>query len=352
MIVDLLRSDLGRVAVAGSVQVETLFEVERFPSLLQMSSEIRAELRPEVDLYALFAALFPSGSIVGAPKVRTMQILRELERRERGVYTGAIGYVEPSGDAVFSVAIRTGVLADGRFTMGVGAGITWDSIAEDEYAECLLKAEFLEDPPRLIETMRWEDGRCALLPLHLDRLRRSAGALGFALDGVEAALATHTGPLPSSGPWKVRMAVARDGTVEFSTPEPVPGDGEPLRAMLWPERVRSGDPWLAHKTTRRALYNRAVRAAREQGCVDALFRNERGAITEGAIHNVLIRTGEQWRTPPLACGVLPGVFRAHLLRTMPELREEAFGFEALLAADEVWLCNAVRGMRRVRVDAG
>lgn len=359
MIVDLLRSDLGRIAKTGSVRVERLFAVERLPSLLQMTSTVTAELREEVDLYALFRALFPSGSIVGAPKVQTMRLLRELERRARGVYCGAIGFVSPKDEAVFSVAIRTVVLQQARMEMGVGAGITYDSVAEAEYAECVLKAAFLHDTSRtemkLIETMRWENGQCALLGEHLDRLEASARYFAFAMDrhALETALRRHAGAW-QAGAYKIRLTLDHAGSFALGEPErlePNPLHHEPgaLCAMLWTEPVHSEDRFLRHKTTRRQLYDDAVKVARERQCVDAIFVNERGEVTEGAIHTVFVRHGAEWRTAPLDAGVLPGVYRAKLLREMPEVREATFSVEELLAADEVWLTNAVRGVRRVKI---
>jgi para-aminobenzoate synthetase/4-amino-4-deoxychorismate lyase len=358
MIVDLLRSDLGRIAEMGSVRVEKLFAVERLPTLLQMSSEITATLRADVNAYAVFAALFPSGSIVGAPKVRTMQVLRQLEDGARGVYTGAIGYFAPGRQgarrAVFSVAIRTAVVRGSTAEMGAGAGITYSSEPAAEYAECLLKADFLrEEPFELIETMRVEDGRCALLERHLGRLAASAAYFDFAcqLESVRAvvdvacARASQAGPHP----WRLRLTLDPDGCVRFSAAEGIEPDAQQLDAMLWPEPVCSRDRFLRHKTTRRALYDQAMAQARAEGCVDAIFLNERGQVTEGAIHSVMVRHGRRWRTPTLDAGVLPGVFRAHLLATMPELEEADFYLDDLLAADEIWLTNAVRGVRPVRL---
>ncbi len=350
MIVDLLRSDLGRIAETGSVRVQKLFEVEQFPSLLQMSSEITARLRPEIDMYTLFRSLFPSGSIVGAPKVRTMQLLQALEGRERGVYTGAIGYFAPNGDATFSVAIRTAVLQRGKLTMGVGAGITYDSDAQAEYAECLLKAEFLREPPfELIETMRCEAGVCALLPLHMARLAASAAHFGFRMcvADVEAAVQTAAAALPCECASKLRLTLDSMGNITLGKPQRIEPDTTPLQVMLWPEPVQSTDEFLQHKTTRRALYNTAIQEAREQGYADALFINEHGMVTEGAIHNIVVRHGTFWLTPPLSAGVLPGVYRAHLLQAMPGLVEENLTPGQLRGADEIWLTNAVRGMRRV-----
>lgn len=351
MIVDLLRSDLGRIAETGSVQVRELFAVERLPSLLQMTSTVTATLRTGVDLHAIFASLFPSGSIVGAPKVRTMQILQELEARERGPYTGAIGFVAPHGEAVFSVAIRTAVLEGERLTMGVGAGITYDSEPASEYAELQLKCAFLrEEPFRLIETLRWEAGACALLDRHLTRLQASAGYFGFLYDEakVRRELEQQAAGLSLEIAWKLRFTLGRNGELQWSAPERVPADEQSLRVLLWPEAVDSRDRFLRHKTTRRAAYDHAFREACGKGFADAVFHNERGVVTEGAIHNIFVRHGSCWRTPPLDAGVLPGIYRAHLLATLPGVMEQEFTMEELLAADEVWLCNAVRGVRVLR----
>ncbi len=364
MIVDLLRNDLGRVAEMGSVHVKQLFSVEQLPTLLQMSSEITARLRPSLTNYQLFASLFPSGSIVGAPKVRTMQILRELETRERGVYTGAIGFIAPdndrsSGEAVFSVAIRTAVVEGDRLEMGVGAGITWDSGAAAEYAECCLKARFLREPAfQLIETMRWDDGRCALLGRHLDRIEASARYFSFAFERktvlatLEAYIAGLRGMLTQAGAIRLRMLLARDGSCVLSSQpisEEPPG---PQRVMLWPEPVHSSDRFLRHKTTRRAFYDYAYQETQQQGYADAIFRNEHGFVTEGAIHNIFLRHGSTWRTPPLSAGILPGVYRAHLLETMLGIVEAELTLGDLETADEIWLTNAIRGVRQVSVDPG
>jgi para-aminobenzoate synthetase/4-amino-4-deoxychorismate lyase len=350
MIVDLLRNDLGRIAEMGSVQVGQLFRVDCFPCLLQMSSEISAVLRPEMGLAEVFGSLFPCGSIVGAPKVRTMQILRTLEKRDRGVYTGAIGCVAPGGEAVFSVAIRTAVIKGQRLEMGVGAGITYDSNAQSEYAECLLKGAFLREMPfALIETMLWENGHCPLLARHLARLRASAAYFGFRCEPerIRQAIEVCGASLPPDTAWKLRLTLDRAGEPVFQKPEPVLADRAPLKAILWPEPVNSSDRFLRHKTTRRALYNDASASALRRDYVDAIFVNERGTVTEGAVHNLIVRHGAKWRTPPLDAGVLPGVYRAHLLATMPDLVEQDVTVEELLAADEVWLTNAVRGVRRV-----
>ena len=355
MIVDLLRSDIGRIAETGSVRVEDLFKVERHPSLLQMTSTIVGELRADMSFYELFRALFPCGSIVGAPKVRTMQIIRELEGRDRGVYTGAIGYIRPGRDAVFSVGIRTAVLEQGRLSMGVGAGVTAGSDADAEFEECLLKAEFLLDRSfELIESLRWEAGGCALLDLHLQRLERSARYFGFAFDreSTQRAIAVYASQLAGDGVWKLRLVMNAAGASSVSATRITEEASAVLQARLWPEPMRSSDPWLQHKTTRRSLYDKALRIAQEAGCVDAVFLNEYGMVTEGAIHSILVCHGSVWRTPPLSAGILPGVYREHLLAMRPEILEQDIHVDELWSADQIYLMNAVRGLRRVELQRG
>lgn len=349
MIVDLLRNDLGRIAEFGSVHPDNLFAVQRLPSLLQMTSEIRATLRPEITPYRLFAALFPCGSIIGAPKVHSMQLLRRLEQRDRGVYTGAIGFWSPSGEALFSVAIRTAVLDSGELTMGVGSGVVADSNAESEYNECLLKADFLRDPNfGLIESMRWQHGRCDLLALHLDRLESSAARFHFRFDRevIKRAIEAHAAGFDPNVPYKLRLILSYRDNCTFSPAEPITEDATPLRIYLWPTPIDSNNPLLQHKTTRRTLYDQAFAEARSQGFADAIFTNEHGHITEGAIHNIFVRHGSQWRTPPISAGLLPGVFRRHLLEAHPEIIETSLTAADLRTADEIWLTNAVRGIRK------
>lgn len=361
MIVDLLRNDLGRIAETGSVHVANLFAVERHPSLLQMTSEVHASLRREIDEYRLFAGLFPSGSIVGAPKIRTMQLIRALEQQDRGPYTGAIGFFSPnggnasSGEAVFSVAIRTAVLSGEQLTMGIGAGITSGSSAQEEYEECLLKSDFLRDRSfGLIETMRWENGRCDLLEDHLNRLAASAKHFRFHYnrDTIQQAIAEQAARLPPAQAavteaWKLRFEMNAEGTCTFTPPQPIHTEPGPFQAAVWPVPVRAKDHWLRHKTTRRKLYDDALQIVQQHGCIDAIFLNEHGIVTEGAIHSIFVRHGTQWRTPPIHAGVLPGIFRTHLLRKSPHIREEEFDLAALHRADEIWLTNSVRGIRTV-----
>jgi para-aminobenzoate synthetase/4-amino-4-deoxychorismate lyase len=356
MIVDLLRNDLGRICEYGSVHVNQLFAVEKYETLFQMTSEISGALRPGVGYSDMFRSLFPCGSVTGAPKHRTIEIIQELEHGPRGVYTGAIGFFSPAREAVFNVAIRTAVLENNRGAMGVGSGIVIDSRAEDEFRECLLKSEFLtrrEEPFQLLETILWNDGY-SLLPLHLERIESSARYFGFSFDpnAFLAALENVGKQLTSGVRTKVRLLLDRSGRLMVTH---VPVTVEPAgigKIMVSAVRTSSGDRFLRHKTSRRLLYDQQYEQALRQGCEDVLFLNERGEVTEGAISNVFIEKEGQWFTPPVACGLLPGIYRRHLLETKPATGEKALQLEDLAGADAVYICNAVRGCRKVTLVPG
>jgi para-aminobenzoate synthetase/4-amino-4-deoxychorismate lyase len=349
MIVDLLRNDAGRVAEFGSVHVPALFDVERYETVHQMTSTIRARTRPDARLTEVFRALFPCGSITGAPKVRTSEIIAGLEDSPRGVYTGAVGFASP-GEAVFNVAIRTLVIDRERGTaeMGVGSGITYDSDAAAEYDECLSKAAFTRRAPadfRLLETILWEpDAGFYLLDRHLERMRASADHFGYRFDGDAGAARLEEAVASADGALRVRLLLARDGeaTVEAHPLGTGAGD-EPVRVAVAAEPVDSGDAMLYHKTTRREAYER--RAASRPDCGDVLLVNERGEVTESTIANLVVEMdGARW-TPPLECGLLPGVVRAELLAA-GQVRERVLAPDDLRAGDALWLVNSVRRWRR------
>lgn len=343
MIVDLLRNDLAVVAEPGSVRVPALFTVERYETLWQMTSTVTARARPGVTVADVLRALFPCGSVTGAPKRRAMQLIRHLEPGPRGVYCGAIGVVRPGGDFVFSVPIRTVELIGAEGRMGVGSGIVWDSDPDAEYAECLLKGRFLTSAPpgfRLLETMRTEGGTVALLEEHLARLRAAAAYFGFWLD--EEVVRTVVRERASAGPHRLRLTVGVDGDVQA---EVGPLETDPLRtAVLYPEPVPEDDPFLRHKTTHRPVYARALAWARSQGADEALLRTADGRLTEGTRTNVWIERDGRLLTPSLERGGVPGVYRAHLLRTDPRAAEAPLRVEDLGRADRVLLSNAVRGL--------
>ena len=367
MIVDLLRNDIGRIAVTGTVQVPALFDVNRYASVLQMTSTVQATLRPDAMLADIFQALYPCGSITGAPKRRTMEIIAELEPAPRGLYTGAIGWFDPApagrpfGDFCLNVPIRTLSLQPPmhgvhRGEMGVGAGIVHDSVAADEYAECGLKARFLtglSNDFELFETMyatREEGARH--VARHLARLAQSARYFGFAWDeaAARAYITVACEGLPPSTPHRLRLATNRAGAFAVQTGVLMPLT-EPVRLLLAPEHTRSDDPFLRHKSTLRARYDAAWQAAEAQGAFDQLFRNERDEITEGGRSSVFVRLDGQWLTPPLSSGLLPGVMRAVVLEAWGA-REAVITPAMLAAAEEIVVCNALRGALRAVLATG
>ncbi|MBS1813924.1 MAG: aminodeoxychorismate synthase component I [Acidobacteria bacterium] len=350
MIVDLLRNDLGRICEPGSVHVPSLFDVERLPTVLQMTSTIEGTLRESCSYTDIFRALFPCGSIVGAPKIRTMQILHELESQPRGVYTGAIGYIAPDGHATFSVAIRTIVLRGANARMGVGSGIVYDSKPADEFEECRSKTAFLQkqvEEFELIETLLW-DSAYTFFDEHLERLASSARYFDFFFDRarVKEALHSTTRTFACGTRHRVRLTLNRFG-VPAITSSPLPhSEQQPISVMLAADHTNSKNTLLFHKTTARAQYDTAFHRAQNLRCQDALFINEHHQVTEGAIHNIVFVKDGRWLTPSLSCGLLPGVYRNHLLRIKPELTEKEITLEELLSADEIYLCNSVRGLRK------
>jgi para-aminobenzoate synthetase/4-amino-4-deoxychorismate lyase len=354
MIVDLLRNDLSVACEPGSVQVPALFETERYESVIQMTSTVEGRLRENTSYADIFRALFPCGSVTGAPKRRAMRLLRRLERGPRGVYCGAIGHIAPDDTACFSVAIRTVVLEDdGGGRMGTGSGIVWDSDARSEYDECALKARFLTEAPRdfrLIETMRCEDGAIRHRALHLNRLRDSAHYFGFELD--EKRLRRRINEAISNLSAKsamVRLTLGRHGDAEVTTGALPERLDRPYRLTIAEQRVDSENVLLYHKTTRRGVYERAYREAQAGGFDEALLLNERGEVTEGTRTSVFVRDGDEWRTPPVSSGLLAGTEREHLLRTLPNAEEADLRPEDLRAADALYVCNALRGLCRAKL---
>lgn len=353
MIVDLIRNDLGRIARSGSVKVESLCEVETYPSVHQMVSSVSAE--SDADLATVIRAMFPCGSITGAPKLRAMQIIRELETTPRALYTGALGWIGAGGDFRFNVAIRTlQVDAAGVARMGVGSGIVRDSDAADEYAECLLKSRFARaiDPGfRLIETMLLAEGDCPLQGRHRERLSASAEALGFsfALADFDAEMAALRVTYPR-GHHRVRLTLGYSGDIEVAVAK-LDATLPDQRCIVATGTLDSTDPWLRHKTTQRARYDaESARVAAMPGIFDAIFLNECGEVCEGARSSVFIRrvADGSLLTPPLSCGLLPGVLRAELL-AQGQAVEAVLRPEDLRTAAELYLGNALRGLVPVRL---
>ncbi|MCS7014287.1 MAG: aminodeoxychorismate synthase component I [Chloroherpetonaceae bacterium] len=354
MITDLIRNDLGRLAKLGSVSVPSLFEVERYDTLFQMTSTVQAELKDQVTYLELFCALFPCGSITGAPKIRAMEIICKLEPSPRGVYTGAVGFISPEKEAVFSVAIRTAVLTGNSGTLGVGSGIVWDSRSSEEYEECKLKAQFFASPLpsfELLETLLWHNGY-PFLDAHLARLKGSAYYFDFNFD--EAAIRAKLSKLANSflptQRYKVRLRLNRDGCISLDYQVLAEPSSQMLKVALAKERTSSRDRFFRHKTTHRPLYDRLFQLALQHRFADVLFFNERDELTEGAISNVFVQKGALLLTPPLSCGVLNGIYRQHILATVPNAREAILSLSDLHTADAIFICNAVHGLRRVQLE--
>lgn len=361
MILDLMRNDLSRVSVPGSVKVPERFAVERYRTVHQMTSSVEARLKPHTNFPALLDALFPCGSVTGAPKVRAMEIISELEQSPRGVYTGAIGHLDPSGDATFNVAIRTLTLKphltpeadaaqDWRCSVGVGGGIVYDSTPQQEYDECQVKMAFMDKLERasvqLIETMKVEAGCIYLLREHLGRLEDSALYFDYpckieAIANAVQARATSLG----TGTWRLRLLLSADGSFGLSD-APLEARAGPLRFTVASQHVSSSDRFLFHKTTRRTLFDETL--AFEGARTDAdevLFLNERGELTEGSRSNIFLHKGHDLLTPPLSSGCLPGTLRAHLLAD-PDMRvtERVLTLADLDTADEILFGNSLRGL--------
>jgi len=350
MIVDMVRNDLGRVARPGSVEVTRLFEIERYPTVWQMTSTVEAE--SDAELVEIFAALFPCASVTGAPKASTMDLIASLEEHPRGLYCGALGWIAPgAGRASFSVAIRTALCdrRDSRLLYGVGSGVLWESKAAAEYAECLAKGQALLDPAQpfgLFETCLWRpSGGVRDLARHLARLAASAEYFGFEFDPARAerAIAAATAQL-AEAPHRLRIGLAADGEISVRA-GPFTADLGPWRVVLAERPVDSADRFLFHKTTRRRIYDEALASARARGADEAILWNERGELTEGTRTNLALKIDGHWWTPPITCGLLPGIRRAVLLERK-QIAERVLTKEDLARANGLRLFNSLRGTVR------
>jgi para-aminobenzoate synthetase/4-amino-4-deoxychorismate lyase len=360
MILDLMRNDLSRVAEPGSVRVERPFAIESYPTVHQMVSTVRARLGPGKGAMDVLRALFPCGSVTGAPKIRAMELIAQVEPNPRGPYCGSIGRIDPSGDAAFNVAIRTLRLdhggADGtnRAVLGVGSAVIADSQALPEWRECLVKGGFVRQSGQgaaarfdLIETMRFtpEEG-IPLLELHLERLRVSAAELGFAFDRHAVRNAIQALCFDADGPGKLRLVAARSGAYSLELTAAPPASAGELTCAVLPIPVDEGDWRLRHKSTDRGFYDSGLATARAAGADEALFLRDDGLVTEGCFTNIFVERDGVLLTPPARLGLLPGVLRRSLLDT-GRAREAELRLDDL--ATGFLVGNALRGLMTARL---
>lgn len=355
MIVDLMRNDLSRVAVPGSVQVEAAFAVETYPTVHQMVSTVHGQLAKQKGTIDLVRALFPCGSITGAPKIRAMELIHEIERNPRGPYCGAIGRIGPDGDAAFNVAIRTLRLTPGendrhKAVLGVGSAIVADSDGMGEWRECLIKGAFLRGRAGghdLVETMRFDpQAGIALLEGHLERITASAAQLGFAFDRHEARNRIQALCFELEQAAKLRLVLARSGAIALEVQALPKTPVDAVSCLALPHPLLAGDWRLAHKTTDRGFYEEALTMAQACGAGEALLVREDGQLTEGCWTSIFVERDGILLTPPVALGLLPGVLRASLI-TAGRAREAALTRDDLDAG--FWIGNALRGLMPAKV---
>lgn len=354
MIVDLLRNDLGKVADIGKVETKKIFEVETHPTLHQMTSTITARLKKGVTYDELLRSLFPSGSVTGAPKIRAMEIIKETEQEDRGVYCGAIGYISPRQKAVFSVPIRTLQKAQKEkvWHYRVGSGIIWDSDPAEEWAECQLKTAFLTTVSPvlfdLFETMLW-DGRLVYKKEHIERLARSARYFSYPFIKVKAADVCKKieKNLHGHAQCRVKLILKKSGDFQWSSESHVAAETKKIEYVRKAARaINKKNIFLFHKTSYRPFYSVAMRQIEKIKIFDVLHFNEQEEITEGARTNIFVEKNGILYTPPVSCGLLPGILRARLLKSR-KCHEKVLTWKDIESADALFCGNSVRGLRKV-----
>jgi len=350
MILDLMRNDLGRICEIGTVRVPRMFHVERYATVFQMTSDVEGRMPSSATVDGLLKAVFPPGSVTGAPKIRAMEIIAEAEHEPRGVYCGCVGMFRPGGDCLLNVAIRTIVKRGHCCEMGVGSGIVADSEVEDELRETLLKGDFLRARSaefELLETLRYDRSEgYAYLDEHMARIRRSAEYFGIPC--AETAVKSELGKVASdvetmsAGPARVRLLLSKNGAIRAEWAGIADSGHGGVRLLLASRATDPSDVFLYHKTTRREAYDDDLRAARAEGFFDLIYLNNLGILTEGAVTSLALELDGQWYTPPLACGLLPGVWREAQVRS-GHFRERVLTLDDLRRAKRVVVGNSVRG---------
>ncbi|MFC1808659.1 aminodeoxychorismate synthase component I [Candidatus Omnitrophota bacterium] len=357
MIVDLIRNDCSRFCEVSSVKVPHLYSVEEYETLYQMTSTIIAKMRYKTSLVDIFRGIFPSGSVTGAPKIRAMEIIDELEAGKRGIYTGAIGYFEPHmKKALFNIPIRTMVIdvKSREGGMGIGSGVVADSKAQLEYNECMGKAQFIKDVARrysLIETMLFSNKTgYFLLNAHLERIKKSAAYFGiiFSENALKSALNTLKTTMKGPFKYRVKLLISEKGKITLQQAKLANTQAKKGIVSLSSHVIDQKNIFFYHKTTNRKLYDTEYKKCIKKGFVDTIFTNNKDEITEGAISNIFIKKKGIFYTPPVKCGLLPGVYRNYVLSKNKTLYKEKILLKNdIVKADGVYICNSVRGMKRV-----
>ncbi len=351
MIVDLIRNDLGRLCLPGSIATNKLFTVEKYNTLFQLTSGVSGRLRPGIGYTDIFAGLFPGGSVTGTPKLSTMKLIRRLEKEPRNIYCGALGFTSPGGQAVFNIPSRTILLQGMRGEMGIGSGITYASDPKKEFAECLLKAKFLTDASAdfdLLETLRYENGY-SFLKEHLTRLKTSAKYFNYPLELklLRRQLRILKNKLSDKAAYKIRVLVNRFGKIKIAThalSSAKQNSGDYI--TISKKRMNTNNRLLYHKTTSRDIYNSEHTKYSKQGFADVVFQNQHGEITEGAISNIFILKNNKYFTPPVSAGLLPGVYRNYFLEKA-KATVKTLKIKDLASADKIFITNSVRGLTEV-----
>lgn len=351
MIVDLIRNDLGRVCKYGSINVPDLFTIEKYESLFQLTSTVKGTLNKESLVTDVIKKMFPCGSVTGTPKIRTMEIIDELEKEERGIYTGSIGLINKE-KANFNVAIRTMTLNKETYKgeLGIGAGIVWDSNADDEYDETLLKSKFLTSPPNyfgLIETMKVEKNKVSFFDEHLTRLKNAADYFLFCFDEtkIRKAIFNKVNRLDYNKNYKLRLLLNKWGEINIET-DLIMDLPETINVVVSGKKINSQNKFQFFKTTSRDVYDKEYARYYAKGFFDVLFLNEKDEIAEGAITNIFIKVRNEWFTPPLVCGILNGIYRSKFLKKK-NVKEKTICINDILNADALMLVNSVRGEVKV-----
>lgn len=352
MILDLLRNDLGRISEFGTVRLRKLFSVEKYETLLQMISEVESVLKNDVSFSEIIKNIFPCGSVSGAPKISTMEIIKQIEKENRGVYTGGIGLFHEDR-MVFNVAIRTinlkkekaGIGMEGE--IGIGSGIVWDSSPEKEHDEVLLKSKFLTEPNpyfEIFETLQFSKGKIERLNLHLNRLKDAASFFLFKFDEgfIIRTLEGKISSLNAEEDFRVKILLNKWGKVKIKVKEISPLPNE-IKIIISDKIISTENKFQYFKTTYRNLYNSEYQKYSEKGFTDVIFINEKHQVAEGAITNIFIKKSEFLYTPPLSSGILPGVYRKYWLQANINIKEEILYKNDLLIADKIILTNSLRG---------